>query len=95
MIVIIVRSIVDSHNLPGVVGHVLLSVWDNVADGNVPVCASDFIDGVVVAISVVESVEDGFQYISIIVINECQFDVVVVFGGDNDRFHVEVGVVFV
>lgn len=95
MIIRIVISIIDSNNLPGLIGKILVIIRNNIANSNISRSSFNIINSIIVSIPIIETMHNGADDITIIIEDQGNFDVVIVLGRNDDGLHVEVGVVLV
>ena len=95
VIIRIVKCIINSNNLPSLVSQILLSIRYDVADRKIPWGCFNIINGIVVSISVIDTMDKAAQNIAIIVEDQCYLNIVIVLGCDDHGLHVEVRVIFV
>lgn len=91
----IVSCIINCNYLPGVICELSENRRQDIGHGKVSATSLHIICGKVVGITVVDSVEDRAQNISVIVVDKEDFKVVIVLGGDQNCLSFKVRVVFV
>lgn len=95
MIIIIITGIINGHNLFTLIGHVVVDIRDNIADCHVPGGCLHIINTVVVPVSVVNSVNNAAKYITIVIVNQQNLNVMVIFGRYHYGLRVEMRVILV
>lgn len=67
MLAFIIKGVIDSNNLPGMIGGMLISIGDNIANGNETSGRFHLINGIIVSIAIVDPMQYGTDNITIII----------------------------